>query len=888
MHAAFVGRSCPAGLETGHAGRLRDEMGGLWQNVIARRAPQVLPLLLGTTDDLPISADIGAYLQGLDIWFQLLRIIDENAATRNRRMIENNAGPAAVEGSFARVLSAPSYSTSDDLRRVAQRLCVGPTLTAHPTEAKRVTVLEIHRRIYRALVDLETDRWTPRERAELLANLESEIDLLWLTGELRRQRPTPLEEIEWGVQFFRGSLFDAASNVLQRFGKEVAPHLGPDGGDDVPLLRFHSWIGGDRDGNPHVTADTTRAALAAGQKAILERYDQGLTRAVRHLSISTEIAALPQDARDLLQSVIEAARLPDKARRRNPGEHFRQATNAIRHRIAATAEGVGVAAYAHVRDFIAELRKVEAALAGLGAERLGHALVRPLRLQAQIFGFRTVTLDIRQNSSVTTRALSQIWSCAGGPVPVYGSDDWSRRLRAELGQKDLPGLDGDALGSEAVELLELLRLMHRTRFGPDPLAIGPFILSMTRSCDDLLGVFLLARYAGFGSERLDLRVVPLFETIADLRAAPHILNKLLQVPLARRSLNDDGRVEIMLGYSDSNKDGGFVCSTWELEKAQRSITRSLARHKLTPTFFHGRGGSVSRGGATTERAIAAQPRGTIDSRLRTTEQGEVVSSKFANLRTAEYQLELLASSVMEQSLKSPAERVQPEFRDTLEALADLSFTAYRDLLHRPGFITYFTEASPVEELSLLKMGSRPTRRSGANSLDDLRAIPWVFAWSQNRHLISGWYGFGSAIHTFRRFRQDEGDALLRRMFKESRIFRLIVDEIEKSLFHADMQIAARYAALVSDAGARDDILGLIAQEYDRSRAAVLFLNATPDLGARFTNMSARFGRVRADLTRVHDLQIRLLQENRQQPNAKNAIALMQTMNCISTALGWTG
>jgi phosphoenolpyruvate carboxylase len=887
MHAAFVGRSYPAGADTGYAGRLRDELGGLWQNVIARRAPQVLPLLLSASDDLPVGADIGAYLQGLDIWFQLLRIIDENAATRARRLVETNTGPAAVEGSFARVLAAASDCGADDLGRVARRLCVGPTLTAHPTEAKRVTVLEIHRRIYRALVNLETDRWTPRERADLLADLEAEIDLLWLTGELRRQRPTPLEEIEWGLQFFRDSLFDAAPNVLGRFRDTIAPHISTDEGV-APLLRFHSWIGGDRDGNPHVTADTTRVALAASRKAILERYDQGLTRAVRQLSISSEIAALPQDARDLLQSVIDAAPLPEQARQRNPGEHFRQATSAIQHRIAATAEGKGGAAYAHVRDFIAELRKVETALASIGAERLAHSLVRPLRLQAEIFGFRTVTLDVRQNSSITTRALSQIWSCAGGPVPVYGSADWSRRLRAELGQKDLPELDGDALGSEAAELLELLRLMHRTRFGPDPLAIGPFILSMTRSCDDLLGVFLLARHAGFGSERLDLRVVPLFETIADLRAAPQILDELLGVPLARRSLGDDGLVEIMLGYSDSNKDGGFVCSAWELEKAQRSITRALARHKLAPTFFHGRGGSVSRGGAPTERAIAAQPRGTIGSRLRTTEQGEVVSSKFANRGTAEYQLELLASSVMGQSLKSPAEPVRPEFRDTLEALADLSFTAYRDLLHRPGFITYFTQASPVEELALLKMGSRPTRRFGASSLDDLRAIPWVFAWSQNRHLISGWYGFGSAIDTFRRFRQDDGDALLRRMLKESHIFRLIVDEIEKSLFHADMGIAARYAALVSDAGARDDILGRIAQEYDRSRAAVLFLTATPDLGARFTNMAARFGRVRADLTRVHDLQIRLLHENRQQPNARNAIALMQTMNCISTALGWTG
>lgn len=885
MRAAMVGMAQPEDAGTGYADRLRAELDGLWRNVIARRAPQVLPMLLGEDGNLPAGADMTAWLQGLDIWFQLLRIIDENAATRGRRVVETNEGPAAVAGSFARVLAAAPEMAPDSFRRVTRRLCVGPTLTAHPTEAKRVTVLEIHRRIYRALVNLETDRWTPRERDGLLSAIEGEIDLLWLTGELRRQRPTPLDEIEWGLQFFRDSLFDAAPNVLRRFQEAVAPRLGPEE-HGVPLLRFHSWIGGDRDGNPHVTAETTGIALAAGKKAIIAHYMQGLTLAVRRLSISSEISALPQDARELLQSVIEAAPLPDEARRRNPGELFRQAMSAIQHRITATAED-GPGAYRHVRDFIAELRKVETALAGIGAERLGHLLVRPLRWQAEVFGFRTVTLDVRQNSSVTTRALAAIWSQAG-PAPEYGTAEWSRRLRAELGQADLPEPDPGFLGDEAAELLTLLRLMHRMRFGADPLAVGPFILSMTRSCDDLLGVFLLARYAGFGTERLDLRVVPLFETIADLRAAPQILDELLRVPLARRSLAAEHRVEIMLGYSDSNKDGGFVCSTWELEKAQRSIARTLARHGLAPTFFHGRGGSVSRGGAPTERAIAAQPQGTIDGQLRTTEQGEVVSSKFANRGTAEYQLELLASSVMAQSLKTAPEPVRPEFHDTLEALSDMSFTAYRALLHRPGFISYFTQASPVEELALLKIGSRPPRRFGAASLDDLRAIPWVFAWSQNRHLITGWYGFGSAIDTFRRFHRDEGDALLRRMFQQSRIFRLIVDEVEKSLFHADMEIAAKYAALVSDAAVRQDILDRITQEYDRSCAAVAFLNAGLDVGGRFTNMAARFGHVRADLDRVHDLQVRLLRDNRERADTKNSIALMQTMNCISTALGWTG
>ncbi|WP_028717379.1 phosphoenolpyruvate carboxylase [Paracoccus sp. J39] len=869
----------------GQADRLRGELRGLWHRVIQRHAPQVLPLLTGEAAE-PQEAEMSAYLQGLDIWFQLLRIIDEHAAMRLRRTVESRSGRAAIEGSLARTLQSAPDMPRESVARSLRQLRVGPTITAHPTEAKRVTVLEIHRRIYRALVRLESQRWTRQERAALMAEIESEIDLLWLTGELRRQRPSPLNEIEWGLQFFRDSLFDAVPNLVRQFHDAVAGRYGPGEETGAPL-RFHSWIGGDRDGNPHVTVETTRAALELGRDAILDRYLQGLTLAARHLSISSEIAGLRPETRARLAAVIDAADLPAADRQRNPGELFRQAASAMQRRIAALAGGPGPA-YPHLRDFLADLRRVETALAEIGAETLAHRLVRPLRWQAEVFGFRTVTLDVRQNSSVTTRVLAGIWA-QSGPAPEYGSAEWSRRLRSELGQEELPRLDRDALGDEARELLELLALLHRARFGADPQAIGTFILSMTRSCDDLLAVFLLARHAGFGAERLDLRVVPLFETIDDLRAAPRILDELLRVPLARRSLvTEDNRVEVMLGYSDSNKDGGFLCSTWELEKAQRSIMAVLARHGLVPVFFHGRGGSVSRGGAPTERAIAALPRGTINGQLRTTEQGEVVSLKFANRSTAEYELELLVSSVLAQSLQATPEPVRPEFNDTLEALADMSCTAYRALLHRPGFIDYFRQASPVEELALLKMGSRPTRRFGAGGLEDLRAIPWVFAWSQNRHLITGWYGFGTAVETFRRFHREDGDALLRRMLRDSRIFRLIVDEVEKSLFHADMRIAETYAALVRDPAVRGDIFGRIGQEYECSRAAVVFLTGQAGIGERFPNMAGRFGRVRADLERVHGVQVRLLGDNRHRPGPEISIPLMQTMNSISTALGWTG
>jgi phosphoenolpyruvate carboxylase len=384
-------------------------------------------------------------------------------------------------------------------------------------------------------------------------------------------------------------------------------------------------------------------------------------------------------------------------------------------------------------------------------------------------------------------------------------------------------------------------------------------------------------------------VVPLVETIGDLRAAPGILNSLLDVPFARRSLkSSDNRIEVMLGYSDSNKDGGFLCSTWELEKAPRLITRTLAAHRRKPVFFHGRGGSVSRGGAPAERAIAAQPAGTIAGRMRITEQGEVVSSKYANRGTALHQLELMASSVLRHSLQEDTPPVNPEHDDAFEALAGMSQAAYSNLLNAPGFLDYFQQASPVEELAMLKIGSRPARRFGAGSLDDLRAIPWVFAWSQNRHMITGWYGFGSAVASFRKFRGRRGETVLQDMFSNSPLFRLVVDEVEKTLLQSDMEIAANYATLVQDAEIRERIFGAIRKEYQLAREAILFLTGDSSLASRFPRLRTRFGRVETMLREIHKTQVRLLREERARKSTTVPVPLMQSMNCVAAGLGWTG
>ncbi|MFW8594081.1 phosphoenolpyruvate carboxylase [Cribrihabitans neustonicus] len=875
-----------------YAAALRAELKALWLDVLRQRAPGVAARLSAAAPvRLPADAPATPYLQAFNIWFQLLKIAEENAAMRGRRQAETQDGPEGVEGSFARALDlAGGLATPERLRQVAGRFSAGPTLTAHPTEAKRVTVLEIHRRIYRGLVALETGRWTPRERALLLDDLRSEIDLLWMTGDLRRDRPSLRDEIQWGLQFFRDSLYDAVPQLFERYIAAAAPRLGHEAAD-TPCLKFHSWIGGDRDGNPNVTVEATAEALAANRAAILNRYMEALATGAARISISAAVHALPESAAARLQSVIDGAPSSAELAARNPGEVFRQALSAMLARISATAAELP-GAYRHADDFTADLLRTEQALEETGAARLAARYLRPLRWQSEVFGFRTMTLDIRQNSTVTTAVLAEIWGRSGAgadSVPDYGSAEWSARLRRDLGSAALDYVTPDELSPQGAELLKLLRLMRDAGAGEDPQAIGPFILSMTRSTDDLLGVYLLARHAGFGAEKAALKVVPLFETIADLRAAPAILDRLLEVPFARRSLKSgDGRIEVMLGYSDSNKDGGFLCSTWELDKAQRRISRTLAAHRLQVVFFHGRGGSVSRGGAPAERAIAAQPAGTIAGRMRITEQGEVVSAKYANRGTALHQLELIASSVLQHSLQEDVPPADPEHDDAFEALSGMSQAAYANLLNAPGFLDYFQQASPVAELAMLKIGSRPARRFGAASLQDLRAIPWVFAWSQNRHMITGWYGFGSAVASFRRFRGARGETVLQEMFADAPLFRLAVDEVEKALLHSDMEIAADYATLVQDTAVRERIFGAVRREYLLACEAVAFLTGTPDLASRFPRLSARLGRVEPMLREIHGLQVRLLREERERPPGAVPVPLMQSMSCIAAGLGWTG
>ncbi len=881
--------------------------------VLRARQPEVLAVF--EEGLAALEPDRELLLRGLQtqgIWLQLLNIAEENAFTRQRRRIEALAGPDEVVGSFDRVLAraAAAGVEAGTVRRVLAETRIRPVLTAHPTEAKRVTVLEIHRRIYRLLVELEAERWTPRERDALIGELRNEIDLLWLTGEIRLERPSVAQEVAWGLHFFQETLFERVPEFHEKLALALARHYPEAPFEPPPLLQFGSWIGGDRDGNPFVTNEVTRAALASYRIAALRHYQERIARLIRTLSIAAHGVPVPKDFLAVLAERLDASGQGKEVSARNPGEVFRQFLVCMAGRLEATMAAAELGkppverqGYRAAEALRADLQILERALADCGCAALARAHVTPLRRTVEAFGFRTVSLDLRQNTAVINRTLAAIWKAGNaGEPPEPRSAAWRDWLLAEL-TRPLDGLpEFEELPSEADETFGLLRLLAETRGRLDKEAVGAFVLSMTECAADVLGVYLLAKLAGLfsdaeGVESCTLPVVPLFETIEDLRQAPAILLELLAVPLVRRSLRRQGGVqEVMIGYSDSNKDGGFLAANWELAKAQVKLSRLHETTGIPVSFFHGRGGSVSRGGVPAGRAIAAQPPGSVRGRLRLTEQGEVVSSKYANRGSARFQLELIAASVLEHSLKdeaAPEGPRKPEYDEAMEALAVLSYAAYRRLAEHPGLVAYYQAASPVEELVRLKIGSRPARRFGAASLADLRAIPWVFGWSQNRHLITGWFGAGTAIESFLEVRGADGEALLAAMFEDFPPFRLVVDEMEKTLLLVDLEIAWAYAELVPDEKVRDEIFGLVQSEHERSCASVLRVTGEERLGARFPNYLERMARRLPVLDEAGREQVRLIERFRAAkqngPARKDDfVPLLLSINCVAAGLGWTG
>ena len=880
-------------------------------DVARRHEPELEDVLRGSANISEFTPEMLARaLQVQGIWFQLLSIAEQNAAMRRRRHIERDSGRAALNGSFAKVLSkaAKDGIKPDEIHALLKNLRIRPTITAHPTEGKRVTVLEKLRRIYLALRELELPRWTERERNSLMNELRDQIELVWMTGELHLEKATVEREVAWGLHFFDESLFEMLPEVLYSLEESLAQYYPDETFEVPPFFQFGCWIGGDRDGNPYVTSSVTRETLQHNALRSLRRYREQITNLGRVLSLTERSLPVPETFKSELAHQLAESGDGKAIASRNPGEAYRQFLTCIHRKLEATIkrnEGARSTGpdYPSADGLINDLRTLEQGLTDAKCPSLAVDMVRPVRRMVEIFRFSTVRLDLRENTTRTTKTLQALWrrqNPAGEPPPE-DSQKWHDWLMTELARPVLSEVSFEGLPDDARETLETFALVGEMREQLDREAFGSFILSMTRSVNDVLGAYLLAKEAGIfldtaGTEICPLPIVPLFETIDDLRAAPAIMKELLSTPVVRRSTRWQGGIqEVMIGYSDSNKDGGFVASNWELNKAQSRLTETGKQAGVPIAFFHGRGGSVSRGGVPTRRGIAAQPPGSINGRFRTTEQGEVVSFKYANRGTAAYQMELLAASVLEHALQSErATRNQPrnEFDDALEAFSGASRAAYVNLIHTEGLVDYFQQASPLDEIALLNIGSRPARRFGAKSLSDLRAIPWVFAWSQNRHVITGWYGVGSGLKSFIDVRGEQGEAQLKRLFKESLLFRLILDEVEKTLLMVDLDIAREYAGLVADENVRKRIFSMIEAEYALTKEMAQRVSGGKELAERFPLFRERLKGRLPTINQVSREQVELLRRYRteEDEDKREAVksALLLSINCIAVGFGSTG
>ncbi|MBK9290502.1 MAG: phosphoenolpyruvate carboxylase [Bacteroidetes bacterium] len=756
--------------------------------------------------------------------FQLLNLVEENAAVQYRRRLQDELGREAIRGSWAETFRRwreQNVDTGHALQMLRQ-VEVRPVLTAHPTEAKRVTVLEIHRELYLLLVKLENSMWTKTEREEIENEIIALLERWWRTGDIYLEKPSVADERRNIMHYFTVIFPQAMQHTDQalRHAWQEAGYPAEALKDyrNYPRLQFGSWIGGDRDGHPLVTYEVTMETLLEHrQKAGLMLISQ-LENLAARLSISRLHNPVPDKlsrATEKLTNLLGTAASP--MLERNPYEPFRQNVNLLLLRLKHTfiSSEEKSFAYPHPEELLDDLQVLHEALCEMNAGNIADTYVLPIQRLVSTFGFHLARLDIRQNSAWHDKAFGQLLKASG--FDDYDYSNWPEDKRLDFLQSELqlrrPFLyPGTPAGPEADELLRCYRTIaeHVEQYGSQ--GIGSFIVSMTRSLSDLLLPYLFMREAGLDPRQF--MVVPLFETIEDLEAAPEILDRFLSHPLTQSNTGGQAWQEVMLGYSDSNKDGGILASRWNIYKAEQKLTQIADKHGVKLIFFHGTGGTISRGGGKYHRFLDSLPAGSLSGRIKITVQGETISQQFANLLNASYNLEMLLAGTARQLTRNPAHENYPE--QSFELLASLSLQQYQRLIHDEAFVPFFSQATPIDVLEMSKIGSRPARRTGRRTIGDLRAIPWVFSWHQSRFNLTGWFGSGFALKTIRD-NHPETWQVLQQYATAWPFLHYTLIHIETNLLNADEHIMRSYAELFDDQPARERILGLITSEMEDAR-----------------------------------------------------------------------
>jgi len=847
--------------------------------------------------------------QALSMAFQLLNMVEENTVNQVRRLRETAGGPASEPGTWPsqlRLLRAASF-TDADVRRAMRSIHVQPVLTAHPTESKRASVLERHREIYLMLVERENPTKSPMEQEALRRRIETGLERLWRTGEILVERPGVESEIGNLLHYISSVFPDVLQLLSERFlGSWEWAFPGTEAPAE-PRLTFGSWVGGDRDGHPLVTAETTRHALEALRAQALAVLRQHLHRLAGSLSLSDMMQAAPGGLYERISSC--SAMLGERAERllrQYPGEPWRQWVHLMLARVPEPGDPRPMEhLYSRAEELEFDLEFLADTLHQTGAGAIAVAEVAPIERLAAVYGFHAAALDIRQNSAFHGVAIGQLLTIAG----MNGADylNWPEHRKRELIDRELGSprpfaVSSAALPPEAEASVAVLRLAREWSEAHGSGGVGQFIVSMTHAASDLLNVYLLAREAGLVRNTAqglvcEIPVTPLFETIEDLENSGRVLADFLAHPMTKRTLAclPHPVQEVMIGYSDSNKDGGILASHWYLRKAQIRLAAVAREAGVELRFFHGRGGTIGRGAGPTHVFLESLAPGTLRGEIRVTEQGEVIAQKYANRLTAATHLERLLAGVTRWTLEQEREPapVPAAIEELFEAAALTSRRVYRELVKSDGFGEFFSQATPIDAIEASHIGSRPARRTGRRTIDDLRSIPWVFSWSQARFNVPGWYGIGSAFQRLRDADPQAWDAVTKAA-REWPFLSYLMHNVEFSVAAADPGIMAEYASLVADGALRARILAQILAEYERTRAVLDGLFGDNRQQRRPRLLKAIEIRRHA-LIRLHREQIALLREWREALRENRAgdaerllTALLVTVNAIAGGLKTTG
>lgn len=810
-------------------------------------------------------------------YFSHLANIAEDQHHVRRSRAHAMAASAPREGTIARALKLVREAGlgTNDLQNFFASALVCPVLTAHPTEVRRKSTIDREMELAQVLALRDRQHLTPEEMAASEEALRRAILTLWQTSILRRNRLKVIDEVINGLSYYDYTFFQELPRFYAALEDQLAAMDPVWSTLELPsFLRMGSWIGGDRDGNPFVTADALRQALSLQSRQAIGFYLEEIHQLGSELSLDGRYVSVSEQ----LQKLADAS--PDHSPHRE-AEPYRRAISGIYAQLAATAKAFGYGdavrhavsealPYESAEELFGDLSILHRSLTANGSGALSRGRLRKLRRAVDVFGFHLASLDLRQNSDVHERVIDELFEKA---APGTGYVDLSETDRVALLLEELrtarpltsPYLEYSPETASEIAIMHAAADAHR-RYSK--IAVPNYVISKASDPSDILEVALLLKEAGLLRPRegeMSVDIIPLFETIDDLRNCGRVMDDLFSMPDYMRLLRSRNQAqEVMLGYSDSNKDGGFLTSGWELYKAEIELVEVFKRHGVRLRLFHGRGGSVGRGGGPSYQAILAQPGGAVQGAIRITEQGEVIAGKYSNPELGRRNLEILAAATLETSLLhtgSPAPR--DAYLEAMEELSDGAYKAYRGLVYETeGFERYFWESTVIGEIAHLNIGSRPASRTNSRRIEDLRAIPWVFGWAQCRLMLPGWYGFGSAVNAYLEAHPDTGLTLLQEMHREWPFFEALLSNMDMVLAKSNIAIASRYAKLVEDEQLRDAIFPRIRKEWQDSIAKLLTITGQESLLGRNPLLARSIRNRFPYLDPLNHLQIELLKRHR--------------------------